>query len=70
MIQANINPPLTNVQMELLKVFATQVSDADLLELKKMIAKFLLEKARNRADQIWEARGYDKGTVEQWLNED
>lgn len=70
MIQANINPPLTNVQMELLKVFATQVSDADLLELKKMIAKFLLEKARNRADQIWEERGYDEGTVEQWLNED
>ncbi len=70
MIQANINPPLTNVQMELLKVFATQVSDTDLLELKKVIARFLLEKARDRADQIWDERGYDEGTIQQWLNED
>jgi len=70
MIQPNVNPPLTNVQMELLKVFATQISDEDLQELKKVIAKFLLEKARDRADAIWGERGYDESTIEKWLNEE
>ena len=44
--------------MELLKLFATQLSDTHLVELKNMIARFLLEKARDRADQIWDERGY------------
>ena len=70
MMQPNVNPPFTNVQLELLKVFATQLSDEDLQELKKIIAKFLLEKARDRADAIWEERGYDEETMEAWLNED
>lgn len=70
MMQPNVNPPFTNVQLELLKVFATQLSDEDLQELKKIIAKFLLEKARDRADEIWDERGYDEETMEVWLNED
>ncbi len=70
MIQPNVNPPLTNVQMELLKVFATQITDEDLQELKKVIAKFLLEKARDRADEIWDERGYDESTIKNWLNEE
>jgi hypothetical protein len=70
MMQPNVNPPFTNVQLELLKVFATQLSDEDLQELKKIIAKFLLEKARDRADEIWDERGYDEETMEAWLNED
>ena len=70
MMQPNVNPPFTNVQLELLKVFATQLSDEDLQELKKIIAKFLLEKARDRADEIWDERWYDEETMEAWLNED
>jgi hypothetical protein len=43
--------------MELLKLYSTGVSDETLLELKKVMAKFFLEKLRNQADQVWEEKG-------------
>lgn len=64
-----IQPPLTNLQSELLNLFAKQLPDEQLLELKKVIAKFLLEKARDSADAIWDKRGYDENTIKTLLNE-
>ena len=64
-----IRPPLSNVQMELLKVYATGIPDKYLLELKDLIAKFLFEKARNKADKIWDKKGYSDKTIQRWLNE-
>ncbi len=58
MDQTVINPPLSNVQMELLKLYATDIEDATLLELKKTMAKFFLDKMRSSADKIWEEKGY------------
>jgi hypothetical protein len=62
--------PLTNVQEELLKLYATNISEGELLELKELISRFLFEKAANRADQIWKEKGYDQNTIQHWLNED
>ena len=65
-----IQSPLTNLQTELLKVFATQLPDEDLLEIKRMIAKFMLDKARKRAEQVAYEKGYDDSISEQVLNAD
>ncbi|WP_040761528.1 hypothetical protein [Spirosoma panaciterrae] len=54
----NLQPPLSNVQMELLKLYARGVSDETLLELKKVMAKFFLDRLRKEADQVWEEKGY------------
>ncbi len=54
-----LNPPLSNVQVELLKLYATQVSDDTLLELKKTMAKFFLDRVRKNATAIWEKEGYN-----------
>ncbi len=62
--------PLSNLQLELLKLYSTGISDEYLLELKDLIAQFLFEKARNQADQIWDEKGYSQTTIDQWLNED
>lgn len=53
-----IQPPLSNLQVELLKLFSANVPDEDLITIKKMIASYLLEKARDRADKIWDEKGY------------
>jgi len=53
-----MQPPLSNVQVELLKLFTTEIPEADLLELKKVMAKFLLDKGRDKADAIWDEKGY------------
>jgi len=65
-----VQPPFTNVQAELLKLFSRQIPDEDLLELRQVMAKFLLQKARQRADAVWERKGYDDNTIDQLLNGD
>ncbi len=52
------NPPLTNVQVELLKLFSVDLPEEQLIELKRVMAKFFLDHARDRADEIWDEKGY------------
>ncbi len=54
----SVNPPLSNVQVELLNLFKIELPDAQLLELKKVMSKFLLDKARDKADAIWDGKKY------------
>ena len=65
-----IQSPLTNLQAELLKVFATQLPDEDLLEIKRMIAKYMLDKARKQAEQVTFEKGLDDSISKKLLNED
>lgn len=53
-------PVMTNVQVELLKVFAMQLPDEQLRELRFLIARFLMEKTNTEIDKISEERGYDE----------
>ncbi len=65
-----LQQPLSNVQIELLKVYASGVPDEWLVDIKEMIARYMLEKARNEADKIWISKGYSKKTTEKWLKND
>ncbi|HVU56633.1 MAG TPA: hypothetical protein VHD83_16330 [Puia sp.] len=58
MASFSVQPPLSNVQAELLKLFSAEIPESHLLELKKVIAKFLLDKARDKADTVWDEKGY------------
>lgn len=57
-MKKTIQPPLSNIQSELLKLFTVDLPEHDLVELKKMIARYLLNRARNQADEVWEKNGY------------
>ncbi|TAM98515.1 MAG: hypothetical protein EPN39_08960 [Chitinophagaceae bacterium] len=65
-----IHPPLSNVQAELLKLFPAEIPKNDLLEIRKVIAKFLLEKARDHADEVWDEKGYSDKRLMEILNKD
>ena len=62
--------PFTNLQMELLRVYAMHLPEEDLLAIRRMIARYLLEKARHRVNEIGKERGYTEETLEQWLAEE
>jgi hypothetical protein len=64
-----ISYPFSNIQVELLQLYSTGISDACLLELKNVISQFLFDKARDRADEIWTEKNYNHETVQQWLSE-
>jgi len=57
-MQGTVQPTLSNLQIELLKLFAAGIPDAQLEELKFIIARFLLEKARTEADKAAEVKSY------------
>jgi hypothetical protein len=53
-----LKPTLSNVQMELLKLYAIGVEEQTLLDLKKVMAKFFLQRLRQQADATWQEKGY------------
>lgn len=64
------NPPLSNVQAELLKLFSVNLPEEQLVELKRVMANFLLESARNKADKIWDEKEYSDDKLYKLLNKD
>ena len=65
---AEIRSPFTNLQMEMIQLFSKEIPEPQLLEIRTMIAKYLLEKARDTADAAWDRKGYTQTTIEQLLN--
>lgn len=65
---SSVHPPLSNVQAELLKVFSADIPDEHLAELKNIIARFLLETARDKADASWDEKGYTDEKLLEILN--
>ena len=62
------SPYFSNVQLELLKLFSKDVPDADLLEIRRLIANFYAERAIAAADAIWEEKGWTDADVDRMLN--
>lgn len=57
MAKINARPSLSNMQVELLKLFSVDLPESQLLELKSMVAKFILDRAQDSADAIWDKKG-------------
>ena len=53
-----LKPPLSNVQMELLKIYSVGVDEQTLKDLKKEMAQFFLKRLRQQADAAWVEKGY------------
>lgn len=64
----SINYPLSNMQLELLKLFSRDIEDNDVKEIKKLIVRYLSEKLANNANEIWEKKGWTNDDMEKLLN--
>ena len=60
---------LTNLQLEIVKLYSTEMERQDLLELKQVLANFFAQKATQEADQIWDEQNLTDDDMEAWLNE-
>jgi hypothetical protein len=59
--------PLTNVQLELLKAFAYNVSDDDISVLRDMLSDFFATRAISYANKAWDEQKWDDNKVEKLL---
>ncbi len=60
---------LSNLQLELLKIFSYQLSNNQLIEIKNILARYFAEKATNEIDKLWDINSWDNELMEKWLNE-
>ena len=59
-------PPLTNVQRELLDVFALDVPESELIELRRVLARFFADRATDAIDQAIRERGLTDADISAW----
>ncbi len=48
--------PLSNVQLELLKLYTRNIAEEDLKAIKDLIAQFFAKKATELADKTWDEK--------------
>ena len=60
---------LSNIQKELLKLYANDVSDEALLEIKQILAEYFAEKASSTMDEFWDENDLSEQTMIDWTNE-
>ena len=60
---------LSNIQKELLKLYANNVSDSTLLEIKQILATYFAEKATSVMDEFWEENNLTQRDMSDWTNE-
>jgi hypothetical protein len=64
-----LDKPLSNLQIELLQLYSQDVSEEDLIVIKRMLAKYFADKASDEMDKLWSEQGWTDETMERWLNE-
>ncbi|MDO8367880.1 MAG: hypothetical protein Q7T20_13850 [Saprospiraceae bacterium] len=62
--------PLTNIQLQLLKLYSYDLKEDEMQDLQKMLASFFAERIQKRTSKLWDERGYTNETMKQWLNDE
>ncbi len=62
-----IESPLSNVQLELLRMFSHNLNDDDLTSLKRILANFFAERASDEMGKLWDENGWSDETMDKWL---
>lgn len=60
---------LTNLQQELLHLYAQQVSEEDLKNIKELLGAYFAGRLTSHADAAWDKSGWAQQDMEDILNE-
>lgn len=60
---------LSNIQIELLKLFQYDLPDKQLLEIKNILARYFAQCATDEMDKLWDENNWDDETMKSWANE-
>jgi len=60
---------LSNLQQELLKIYAHNVTEQQLYDIKVLLAQYFAKQAIQEVDKIWEEHDFSQDTMDKWLNE-
>ena len=60
---------LTNVQIELLKIFRYNLPEKQLTEIKNILAKYFADTATAEMDKLWDEKDWNNDVMNDWANE-
>ena len=66
----NLTTPLSNVQLEILKLFSTDLDNTELVELKDQLADFYAKKSIENANRVWKEKKLSNNEMDKWLNDE
>lgn len=58
--------PLSNLQLELLKVFSFDLEEEQLLEIRALLSRYFADKATQEMDALFAQNGWGEEKVEEW----
>ena len=64
-----VTPKLSNLQLELIKVFSYQLNDVQLLEIRDILTKYFADKATQEMDDLWIENKWNNNTMDFWAEE-
>ena len=63
-----LNIKLNHNQLEILKLFSRDLDEKDLIEIKRLIVKYLANKLTEATDKLWDDKQWDDKQMEQILS--
>ncbi len=60
---------MSNLQLELLRLYGNGVSEENLREIKTILAKYFADKATDAMDVVWDEKDLTEQTMVDWTNE-
>ncbi len=69
-MQANLNTPLTNLQLELLRIYSFNPSTEELQEVKTILAKYFAQKFTDHVSKVVTKENITDSDLEEWLNDE
>ena len=61
--------PLSNLQLELLKLFAHNVSEEQLLEIKLLLGQYFAQQATDAMEKVWKEKNLTSQDMATWVHE-
>jgi hypothetical protein len=62
-------PKLSDLQIELLKMFSIPLEESQVLEIKQILADYFAKNVDRKVDDLFEKNNWTSAKVEEWLGE-
>lgn len=60
---------LSNLQQELLTLYARNISEGDILAIKKLLTSYFAKKAEKAIESVWQEQGFTPEDTYDWAQE-
>ena len=60
---------LSNIQLELIKLYQFSIDDKQLLEIKSLLGNYFAKNATEEMDALWQKNNWTNETMDNWLND-